>query len=73
MAASSPIASHTDKEDVNVGGDGTGNDGDAPPPTSSPRRRSAFFNNPRFALERTDTMITIGKLKLRGKTDDLPQ
>ena len=26
-----------------------------------------------FTLERTDTMITIGKLKLRGKTDDLPQ
>jgi hypothetical protein len=26
-----------------------------------------------FALERTDTMITIGKLKFRAKTDDLPQ
>jgi len=24
-------------------------------------------------LERTDTTITIGKLKLRGKTDDLPE
>lgn len=24
-------------------------------------------------LERTDTVRTIGRLKLRGKTDDLPQ
>lgn len=26
-----------------------------------------------FTLERTDTMLKLGKLKLRGKTDDLPQ
>lgn len=24
-------------------------------------------------LERSDTVLTIGRLKLRGKTDDLPQ
>jgi hypothetical protein len=32
--------------------------------------RSSTFS---LTLERTDTMLTIGKLKLRGKTDDLPQ
>jgi hypothetical protein len=26
-----------------------------------------------FTLKRTDTMVKFGKLKLRGKTDDLPQ
>lgn len=25
------------------------------------------------SLERQDTILTIGKLKLRGQTDDLPQ
>lgn len=44
------------------------------------RSRTGFFSD-RLArsstfsltLERTDTMVKIGKLKLRGKTDDLPQ
>lgn len=26
-----------------------------------------------YSLERQDTVLTIGKFKLRGKTDDLPQ
>jgi hypothetical protein len=30
-------------------------------------------NNIGNTLEKTDTVLTIGKLKLRGKTDDLPQ
>jgi hypothetical protein len=33
----------------------------------------SLWKSDTFNLERTDTMITIGKLKLRGKTDDLPQ
>jgi len=43
------------------------------PATAGAKRRASIFRIPTFALERTDTMIRIGKLKLRGKTDDLPQ
>ncbi|KAG9242554.1 hypothetical protein BJ878DRAFT_569235 [Calycina marina] len=42
-----------------------------PPPTTPSILQ--FLLGSTFTLERTDTMITIGKLKLRGKTDDLPQ
>jgi hypothetical protein len=46
--------------------------------TVKTRMRAGFFSelltrSGTFTLERTDTMLTIGKLKLRGKTDDLPQ
>jgi len=81
MAAKSPTSPRPDKEqDPVVGGNSNSNgNGDDAPPTPTPttprsHRRSAFFKNyTAFPLERTDTMITIGKLKLRGKTDDLPQ
>jgi len=66
MGPNSPISIRQDKEDAG----GSSHDS---PSTPRSRRRSAFFKGPTFALERTDTMITIGKLKLRGKTDDLPQ
>ncbi|KAH8592976.1 hypothetical protein B0O99DRAFT_628567 [Bisporella sp. PMI_857] len=61
--------------DGDENGDGNGNgrvahgDGDA----AKPRWKGAGMWKGTFALEKSDTMITIGRLKLRGKTDDLPQ
>ena len=69
MATEPPIPSSPDKENLDAdGGDSTE---PAPPPRS--HRYSTFLKVPTFGLERTDTMTTIWKLKLRGKTDDLPQ
>lgn len=57
---------------------GNGN-GDGNGAGDSVRSRRKYFSDRltrstgTFTLERTDTMVKIGKLKLRGKTDDLPQ